>query len=68
MTTAVRKPPNPKLTLEEVLDELGMSRSAFYRLRARGKAPQCKKLPNGQIRISRAALDAWWETCEEAGC
>jgi predicted DNA-binding transcriptional regulator AlpA len=55
----------PALKLPEVLEELGMSRSAFYRMRALGKAPKCRKLPNGQIRIQRADLDAWWATCEE---
>ncbi|MFI1091829.1 helix-turn-helix transcriptional regulator [Streptomyces sp. NPDC020917] len=50
------------LKLPEVLDEIGMSRSAFYRLRARGKAPRCVRLPNGQIRVRRSDLDAWWST------
>ncbi|MFG3184615.1 helix-turn-helix transcriptional regulator [Streptomyces nigra] len=50
------------LKLPEVLEEIGMSRAAFYRMRARGQAP---KLPNGQVRVSRADLDAWWESCTE---
>jgi predicted DNA-binding transcriptional regulator AlpA len=54
-----------KLKLPEVLQELGLSRSAFYRLRARGKAPKCVKLPNGQIRIRRRDLDAWFSSYEE---
>ncbi|QCW78536.1 helix-turn-helix domain-containing protein [Streptomyces sp. S6] len=41
-----------------------ISRAAFYRLRARGNAPRCLKLPNGQIRIRCADLDAWFEGCE----
>ncbi|WP_431679518.1 helix-turn-helix transcriptional regulator [Kitasatospora sp. KL5] len=49
------------LKLTEVLEEIDMSRSAFYRMRARGRAPEMKQLPNGQIRVSRAALDAWWD-------
>lgn len=53
------------LKLPEVLDEIGMSRSAFYRMRARGKAPRCIKLPNGQIRIRRSDLEAWLSTCEQ---
>ncbi|MFJ4974955.1 helix-turn-helix transcriptional regulator [Streptomyces coeruleorubidus] len=53
------------LKLSEVLDEIGMSRAAFYRMRARGQAPCLQKLPNGQLRVSRADLDAWWERCEE---
>ncbi|MFJ3989906.1 helix-turn-helix transcriptional regulator [Streptomyces sp. NPDC090032] len=53
------------LKLPEVLDEVGMSRAAFDRMRARGKAPRIRKLPNGQIRVSRADLDAWWAQCEQ---
>ncbi|GAA2064195.1 hypothetical protein GCM10009801_08640 [Streptomyces albiaxialis] len=53
------------LTLPEVLAELRMSRAAFYRLRARGLAPTCLKLPNGQIRVRRSDLDAWFEGCEQ---
>ncbi|GAA3754586.1 helix-turn-helix transcriptional regulator [Streptomyces tremellae] len=52
------------LKLPEVLTELGMSRPAFYRLRARGKAPKLLKLPNGQIRVRRTDLDAWLADCE----
>ncbi|AEW95884.1 MULTISPECIES: helix-turn-helix transcriptional regulator [Streptomycetaceae] len=53
------------LKLPEVLEEIGMSRAAFYRMRARGKGPKLRKLPNGQVRVSRADLDAWWESCTE---
>ncbi|MYY81271.1 MULTISPECIES: helix-turn-helix domain-containing protein [unclassified Streptomyces] len=65
---AVSTTRDPKLTLAEALDELGMSRAAFYRLRARGKAPRLLKLPNGQIRIRRSDLDSWWDTCEVSAC
>lgn len=58
--------PRPQmLKLPELLAELGMSRAAFYRLRARGQAPRLIKLPNGQIRIRRADLDAWLAQCEQ---
>ncbi|BCL29237.1 helix-turn-helix transcriptional regulator [Streptomyces aurantiacus] len=53
------------LKLPEVLEEIGMSRAAFYRLRTRGQAPRLRKLPNGQVRVSRRDLDAWWDRCEE---
>ncbi|MEW1818694.1 MULTISPECIES: helix-turn-helix transcriptional regulator [Streptomyces] len=52
------------LKLTEVLAELGMSRAAFYRMRARGKAPKLIKLPNGQLRCRRTDLDAWWKSNE----
>ncbi|MHC3449727.1 helix-turn-helix transcriptional regulator [Streptomyces prasinus] len=53
------------LKLPEVLTEIGMSRAAFYRMRARGQAPRIRKLPNGQVRVSRRDLDVWWERCEQ---
>ncbi|MFD5183278.1 helix-turn-helix transcriptional regulator [Streptomyces sp. NPDC058372] len=57
--------PRPTLLkLPEVLAELGMSRAAFYRMRARGHAPRLIKLPNGQLRCRRTDLDAWWKSNE----
>jgi predicted DNA-binding transcriptional regulator AlpA len=53
------------LKLPEVLAEIGMSRAAFYRMRARGQAPKLHKLPNGQLRVRRADLDAWWTSCSD---
>ncbi|MFH8684701.1 helix-turn-helix transcriptional regulator [Streptomyces lydicus] len=54
------------LKLPEVLEEIDMSRAAFYRMRARGQAPKLIRLPNGQIRCRRSDLDAWWERQENA--
>lgn len=54
------------LKLPDVLEEIGMSRAAFYRMRARGKAPRLMKLPNGQLRVRRSDLDAWWADCEQS--
>jgi predicted DNA-binding transcriptional regulator AlpA len=47
------------LTLCEVLAELKVARSTFDTWRTLGPAPECIKLPNGQIRVRRRALDAW---------
>ncbi|MFJ8626237.1 helix-turn-helix transcriptional regulator [Kitasatospora sp. NPDC093550] len=59
--------PKPEyMKLPAVLAEIEMSRAAFYRMRARGKAPRLIKLPNGQLRVSRADLDAWWAAQEVA--
>ncbi|MCX4579358.1 DNA-binding protein [Streptomyces sp. NBC_01571] len=44
----------PALKLAEVLAEIRMSPSAFYRLRARGQAPRMIKLPKGELRCRRA--------------
>ncbi|MFC8406739.1 helix-turn-helix transcriptional regulator [Streptomyces griseoincarnatus] len=53
------------LKLPEVLEEIEMSRAAFYRMRARGQAPRLIKLPNGQLRCRRSDLDAWWKRYEQ---
>jgi len=53
------------LKLPEVLEEIGMSRAAFYRMRARGQGPKLLKLPNGQLRVRRRDLDTWLSHCEE---
>lgn len=59
------------LTIAEVCAELRdddgkpLSRATFYRWRALGKAPSCLKLPNGQIRVRRSALDRFLDQCAE---
>ena len=52
------------LTIAELCDELGVARSTFYDWRAKGAAPRCMKLPNGEIRIRRTDLDQWLTTLE----
>jgi excisionase family DNA binding protein len=48
-----------KLTIREVCAELKVSRSTFYYWRQLGKAPRCLVLPNKEVRVTRAELDAW---------
>jgi hypothetical protein len=47
------------LTIAEVLAELKVACGTFDTWRALRIAPECIKLPNGQIRVRRHALDAW---------
>jgi excisionase family DNA binding protein len=54
-----------RLTIAQLCEELGISRSTFYEWRAKGRAPRCIKLPNGQIRIRRAEFERWLESLEE---
>ena len=54
-----------QLSIAQICEELAVSRSTFYDWRAKGKAPRCIKLPNGEIRVRREELDRWLATCEE---
>lgn len=47
------------LTLPEVCERLGVSRSTFYDWRQARKAPPCLILPNAQIRVRESDLDVW---------
>ena len=54
------------LKIDLVCEELGISRDTFYKWRAKGIAPRCTKLPNGELRVCRDDLDMWLDTCKEA--
>ena len=53
------------LTVAEVCAVLRVSRSTFYEWRAKGRAPRCVKLPNGEIRVRRSELEQWLDEHEE---
>lgn len=66
----VPKPPtartrDEKLTLAQLCEELQIARSTFYDWRAKGRAPRCIRLPNGDLRVRRGDLDLWLERLEE---
>ncbi|GAA4593747.1 hypothetical protein GCM10023194_58810 [Planotetraspora phitsanulokensis] len=61
-TAAASKP----LTVPQVCDELGISRSTFYEWRAKRRAPKCITLPNGSLRVRRTELDRWLDDREDA--
>lgn len=48
-----------QLTVDELCAELKVARRTFYDWRAKGRAPRCLKLPNGDLRVRRTDLDAW---------
>lgn len=54
------------LTLADLCNELQIARSTFYDWRAKGRAPRCLKLPNGDLRIRRADLDRWLDSRGDA--
>jgi len=55
-----------KLTLSELCAELQIARSTFYDWRAKGRAPRCIKLPNGDLRVRRVDLEHWLAEHEDA--
>ena len=57
--SAVRAGVSALLTLGQVLEELQVAKSTFFKWRAVGKAPRAIKYPNGSLMIRRADLDAW---------
>ena len=54
-----------RLTVDDICEDLGISRR-LYQWRAKGTAPKCLKLPNGELRIGRADYDRWLGACEDA--
>ena len=54
-----------RLTVMQVCAELGISRSTFYEWRAKGRAPRCIRLPNGDLRVRRPELERWLDAHEE---
>lgn len=65
MATPIRAP-RGHLTVDDICTDLGVSRRTFYEWRAKGTAPKCRKLPNGDLRISPAEYARWLESREEA--
>ncbi|MCF3102942.1 helix-turn-helix domain-containing protein [Streptomyces roseoverticillatus] len=55
-----------KLTVKEVIVDLKIAPSTFYRWRRLGKAPRSIKLPNGDVRIRRSEYDRWLAEREDA--
>ncbi|MFI6883187.1 helix-turn-helix transcriptional regulator [Streptosporangium canum] len=58
--------PRGTITLAEFCEELQISRRTFYDWRAKGRAPRCLKLPNGDLRIRRADFEQWLNALGDA--
>jgi excisionase family DNA binding protein len=54
-----------KFTIAEVCADLNVSRRTFYEWRAKGRAPRCIRLPNGDLRIRRSEYQRWLSAREE---
>ncbi|MEU6275794.1 MULTISPECIES: helix-turn-helix transcriptional regulator [Streptomyces] len=55
-----------KMTIKEVIADLKVPSSTFYRWRQLGKGPRAIKLPNGDVRIRRSEYERWLAEREDA--
>ncbi|MEW2084174.1 helix-turn-helix domain-containing protein [Streptomyces sp. NPDC005283] len=55
-----------KMTIPQVIADLKVAPSTFYRWRQLGKAPRAIKLPNGDVRIRRSEYERWLTEREDA--
>lgn len=54
------------LTISQVVEEIGVPLSTFYRWRQLRKGPKSIKFPNGAVRIRRSELERWIAALEDA--
>lgn len=67
MTDKMRRTSGRHMTITDVCEELGISRSTFYDWRKKRTAPPCLRLPNGDLRVRRTDFDDWLSSlCEGA--
>lgn len=66
MATNISSRSRDKLTIAEICADLNVSRRTFYEWRAKGKAPKCIPLPNGELRVRRTEYERWLEAREAA--
>lgn len=65
MTTTIPITPGQWMTVDDILDELGISRDTWNKWRGRRAGPPMKRLPNGSLRIRRTDFDAWLDGLDE---
>lgn len=66
MATNISSRSRDKLTIAEICADLNVSRRTFYEWRAKGKAPKCIPLPNGELRVRRTEYERWLKEREAA--
>ena len=55
------------LSPADICRELAVPRKTWDRWVALGRAPRCKRLPNGRLRIRRVWLEEWIDGLPEHG-
>lgn len=57
--------PTRWLTVQDILLELDISPRTWQHWRASGRAPRCKRLPNGELRIARDVYERWLDGLDD---
>lgn len=65
-TTTVT-PSGRKLTVEEIIADLGISQRTFYRWKKAGKGPKTFPLPGGRLRVWESVYESWLADRERGG-
>ncbi|WP_081687770.1 helix-turn-helix transcriptional regulator [Glycomyces tenuis] len=53
------------MTLQDIFNELDISKSTWNDWKNKGRAPKHFKLPNGQVRVRRADFEKWLDCLME---
>lgn len=64
-TRSINSAARDKLSVADICADLDISRRTFYEWRAKGKAPNCIPLPNGELRVERREYSRWLEFLAE---
>lgn len=54
------------ITVAEICTALGINRRTFYEWKAKGTAPECHRLPNGELRVEPAEYERWLKALKAA--
>jgi len=52
------------VTIQQVMEELGVARSTIDKWRRDGNFPKFRKYPNGSLRVEQAAVESWRDSLE----
>lgn len=55
-----------KLTVADICADLRIARRTFYEWRMKGTAPECIRMPNGDLRVTVPEYERWLEALRKA--
>ena len=61
-----KTPLETMITVAEICEALGISKRTFYEWKAKGRAPETHKMPNGELRVEPAEYERWLKSLKDA--